>query len=182
MIALRKPSPAINHAPVEMPAALIGPETLQTELDFLKQFHDLLLSEIALLESPPFPDTADNLSAIAGRRAILAAQLQAAARARTDNFRRSGLAADAAALRTFFSSNDCSLALRRAWHTLQRAYRQIAARHLANAQFMQHQTRYLQNRRNGLLQSAGSTAVYSSSGTQFAESGRYRAHPLLASA
>ena len=179
---------ALQHRPETLPgqpaeATQLGPSALQTELDILGQFHLLLRTETAALESTGSADLGARLAALASERARLATLLQAATRARTQAFQRQGIAAHAGAIGAFIDSVACSPGLRLAWQTLQRGYRQIAARQRANAVFIQRQMEYLSTRWNGLAQSAGNGSVYTRTGASQGAAGVGRpSRQLLASA
>lgn len=168
MIALRRaaPPPCAGHTgavPVlDLP---LDAHLLHAELGVLRQFHALLSAETAALDA----GAATALSALSGQRATLAAQLQTAARTRLQALGQAGIGTDAASIGRYIASARCDDTVRKAWRTLQRAYRQLAAHNRSNTRFIARQLEYLESRWNGLMQCAGQDRVYLRNGAGAAQ-------------
>lgn len=182
MIAVRRAAPSRTALSTDAVAALGTPpdapldaHLLQAELGLLRQFHTLLSAETAALES----GAATAVSALAGQRAGLCTELQTAARTRLQALDRAGAGSDAASIGRYIASARCDDAVRKAWRTLQRAYRQLAAHNRNNTRFIARQLDYLESRWNGLMQCAGQDRVYLRNGAGAAQT---RPHRLIVSA
>jgi flagellar biosynthesis/type III secretory pathway chaperone len=147
----------LHHPPVRPPLSV---PALKAEYDLVRQLHALLQREASSLAAG---ETA-SLPEIAASRQQVAASLQAIARARTQSLQLSGIAADAHAIRDYLDSSLGSGPISAAWNLLRREYARLERLNRANGAFVEAQLRYLQNRWNGLLQSAGDPGLYSHRG------------------
>ena len=135
---------------------------LQEEIDLVKRLNAALTAELAALES----GRVDQLDEIVRERAKLIGQLQLASRKRAQAFGEAGIGLDARAVELRLATDASLAAMRRSWMTLRGEYRLLAERNRASESFVERQLRYVQNRWNGLLQSAGNAGTYASDGAR----------------